>query len=462
MVVQDYIRDMHQTLCDLTGQPLDERDFADDRLTVLLSALEKKASWDAIEHDLGRHTIDAYELPTDTARVDATTVSGYHDPVEEGLFQYGHSKDDPSLPQIKIMTGSLDPLGLPLASDVVSGERADDGLYAPVISRISSILERADVVYVGDCKLSSHENRLHIKGRTIQGHYLCPLPRTGDTAKDMPHWIEEGNRQDAADTLLKYIVRDDKGADVLKAKGYEMTREQSGDVEGEQVVWEERVLIVNSPAHRNQQAKGLETRLTHAEEKLYTLTPARGRGKRQITDETDLREKAEAIVKQHKVEGFLTYAYVRDVQRKESYIGKGRGGKNRAKKVTEKVRYQVTDVLREHDKIEEEKKMYGWKAYVTDVPEERLDFIAAQKLYRQQYRIEHIFRRLKSRLKIAALYVKRDDQTKGMTHLLTLAVKVCSLIQFVCGTYGRTDHYLILWLPGCPNSRYHGGAYSCT
>ena len=91
----------------------------------------------------------------------------------------------------------------------------------------------------------------------------------------------------------------------------------------------------------------------------------------------------------------------------------------------------MSAVSRDTKKITKEKSTYGWKAYVTDVPVERLDFLAVQALYRQQYRIELIFKRLKSRVKIAALYVKRDDQTKGMTHLLTLAVRVCTLMQFV-------------------------------
>jgi transposase len=429
--VQGYIRDMQQTLSDITGQTIHGRDFADDRLTVLLSYLQKKGFWDAIEHDLSQNTIAAYELSKDTARVDATTVSGYHEPVDDGLFQYGHSKDASNRPQIKVMTGALDPLGMPLATDVVSGEQADDGLYAPVISRLSAILQQEGVLYVGDCKLSSHANRLHIKGKTIRGHYLCPLPHTGKTPEAMPQWIQEGNRRDAKDELLQYIVTDAKGENVLKAKGYELTREQSGDVEGDHITWEERVLIVNSPAHQHRQVKGLETRLTHAEENLYNLTPPRGPGKRQITDEASLREKAEAILKQHKVEGLLSYAYVREVQRKESYVGRGRGSKHRPKKVTEHVRYQVTAVIRDTAKIEEERRTYGWKAYVTDVLEKRLDFLAVQELYRKQYRIELIFKRLKSRLKIAAFYVKRDDQTKGMTHLLTLAVRVCTLIQFV-------------------------------
>ena len=334
VAVQAYVRNMQQTLCDITGQQIHEYDFADDRLTVLLSYLEKTAWWEAIEQDLSRHSIDAYALPTDTARVDATTVSGYHVPVEGGLFQYGHSKDDPSRPQIKVMTGGLDPLGMPLASDVVSGEQADDGLYAPIITRISAILEHEGVLYVGDCKLSAHANRLHIKGKTIRGHYLCPLPRTGKTPEEMQAWITQGNRLDARDELFTYIVTNDKGEDVLKAKGYEVTREQSGEVEAEEIRWEERVLIVNSPAHQHRQVKGLETRLTHAEEKLYNLTPARGPGKRQLTDEADLREKADAIVKHHRVQGLLTYEFVREVQRKTSYVGRGRGSKTRTKKVT--------------------------------------------------------------------------------------------------------------------------------
>jgi transposase len=62
-------------------------------------------------------------------RCDATTVSGEHEVTEAGLLQFGHSKDDPTRPQIKVMMGSLDPLGMPLSTDVLSGERADDPTF---------------------------------------------------------------------------------------------------------------------------------------------------------------------------------------------------------------------------------------------------------------------------------------------------------------------------------------------
>src|SRR5207244_224052 len=54
------------------------------------------------------------------------------------LLLRNNSKDDPRRPQIKVMTGSLDPLGMPLATDVLSGERADDGLDIPLIERMKA------------------------------------------------------------------------------------------------------------------------------------------------------------------------------------------------------------------------------------------------------------------------------------------------------------------------------------
>jgi len=151
------------------------------------------------------------------------------------------------------MTGSLDPLGMPLATDVVSGDNADDGLYVPVINRINSVLKKSGVLYVGDCKLSSFENRLYIKG--CKGHYLCPLPNTGETAKKKDKCVEEGLLLDEKDKLRKYTVITNKKKEELKAKGYEIERQQSGVIDGKEKKWTERVLIVNSPVMQGRRKK---------------------------------------------------------------------------------------------------------------------------------------------------------------------------------------------------------------
>ena len=129
VALQEYVCEMKNTLEQATGKAIDELDFTDDRLTILLRHFSNKKWWIKIENDLSENSIEVYELPKKLVRCDATTVSGYHKVVEGGVFQFGNSKDDPSRPQIKIMTGSLDPLGMPLATDVVSGENADDKLY---------------------------------------------------------------------------------------------------------------------------------------------------------------------------------------------------------------------------------------------------------------------------------------------------------------------------------------------
>jgi len=78
-------------------------------------------------------------------------VSFHHVVHEEGLMQFGHNKDNPNLPQFKMMIGALDPLGMPLVTEVVSGEQADDSLYLPAIKRVDESLNLTSLLYVGDC-----------------------------------------------------------------------------------------------------------------------------------------------------------------------------------------------------------------------------------------------------------------------------------------------------------------------
>src|SRR5437764_11048611 len=82
---------------------------------------------------------------------------------EDSLWQFGHSKDDPTLRQIKAMMATLDPLGLPLALEVVSGEQADDPLYIPLIDRVLTWLGQHSLLFVGDSKMSALATRGHLE-----------------------------------------------------------------------------------------------------------------------------------------------------------------------------------------------------------------------------------------------------------------------------------------------------------
>src|SRR5712692_7068612 len=194
--VEAYIKGMKHTLSRLTAQAIEPLDFSDDRLSHLLKHLSKTRYWHAIEQDLNERSIEVYALPQHMIRCDATPVSGDHEVTEGGLLQFGYSKDDPTRPQIKVMRGSLDPLGMPLSTDVLSGERADDGLYLPIIERIRTGLKTTGLLFVGDWKMSALETRASLARH--QDFSLSPLPLTGTTAEAMDAWITEGVTQGAA------------------------------------------------------------------------------------------------------------------------------------------------------------------------------------------------------------------------------------------------------------------------
>src|SRR5882724_10946940 len=202
--VETYLKGMQHTLSHLTAQVIEPLDFSDDRLSHLLKHLSKPAYWHQIERELNARSIGIYDLSQDVIRWDATTVSGDHEITAESLVQFGHSKDDPARPQIKVMMGSLDPLGMPLATDVWSGERADDGLYIPLMERIEARLNRSALLFVGDCQMSALATRAHVAG--CQHFYLSPLPLTGATAEAMAEWITEGVRR-VRDGELEQLFR---------------------------------------------------------------------------------------------------------------------------------------------------------------------------------------------------------------------------------------------------------------
>jgi transposase len=174
--VEPWVAKRLWTLGVTTGQAVTRVDCTDDRLEIVLRRLSDDERWSAFESALNQHTVRVYDLSTERVHVDSTSASVYATVSDNGLFQFGHSKDyRPDLPQVKVMQAVLDPLGMPLATDVVSGERADDPLYLPCIARVQASLGRHGLLYVGDCKMASREPRAQI---AAPGDFsLCPLPQ---------------------------------------------------------------------------------------------------------------------------------------------------------------------------------------------------------------------------------------------------------------------------------------------
>ena len=420
--VQEWVAKRLQILGALTGQALTELDFTDDRLALCLRKLSQAGVWQPIEAQLGGHLVRVYRLGAEpTVRLDATTGTVNHDPDQHPLFQVGKAKNGQYETQYKLMLASLDPLGLTLAVDVVSGERADDPLYLPCYQRVKQMLSENGVLVVGDSKMSAFSTRTAIAAGA--DFYLTPLAHLKDEPELLEEllapWVEQEEEMERI-----FLTEDGPDPDPKLAigHGFEVSRTQEAEVDDQNVTWTERLLVVRSHQYEQTIKKGLHRRLQKAEKALKALTPARSRGKRQIEDEASLLAAIQRIEERYRVAGLFDYSYEQEVSERQV-----RAYGDQPARTERQVRFQLM-VDRNPEAIAEAEFRAGWRIYATNAPAERLPLDRAVLAYRDQYIEENVFRRLQGKiLSITPVYVQRDDHAKGLFHLLTLAARLLAL-----------------------------------
>lgn len=421
--VQSWVAHREQTLQVCTGQEVQERRWSDDRLALVLDALAQPEQWQCFETALNQCLIRVYQLPPQRVRLDSTTPSGYWSVNEDGLFQLGYSKDHrPDLPQLKVMLSALDPLGLPLVTQVVAGNAADDPLYLPAIKQVSQSLPGHGVLYVGDCKMAALSTRAYVQA---QGdYYLCPLANTQMPDAELDAYLQpvwNGERP-----LLAVHRATAEGEDEVIAQGDEQCIELRSDVPGQSVTWTERRLVVRSLKQAQAATAALHARLGKAQAALTHLTVHK-QGKPVYRDADSLRQAAEVLLKAHRVHGLIRLQL--DEQVVERPV-RAYGSHPAA------VRVERTFHL--HSEVDEAAvraatRRLGWRVYVTNHPEQTLTLEQAVLAYREEYLVERGVGRLKGKpLSLAPMYVQSDQRATGLIHLLSVALRILTLLEGRC------------------------------
>jgi transposase len=169
----------------------------------------------------------------------------------------------------------------------------------------------------------------------------------------------------------------------------------------------------------------LRQRLEKAEQELSALNE-RKRGKRLITDEPALRQAIDAILKRHQVEGLLEVQVTEHVQTRQVR----RYGKRAAE--TRLERQFFVSVQRHEVAIEQAIRVLGWRVYATNAPLEILSLEQAVLAYREEYLVERNFGRLKGKpLSLTPMYLEDDRRATGLTRLLSIGLRVLTLIEHV-------------------------------
>jgi transposase len=419
--VQAWVERHQETLELGLQQPVHALDLSDDRLASVLRYLGDDAQWGLFEPALNQRQIQVYDLHPERLRLDSTSVSADWTVSEAGLFQYGHSKDHrPDLPQLKLMLATLDPLGLPIATEIVSGQKADDPLYIPAIQQVRQTLRQSGLLYVGDSKMASLATRCFLQA--TGDYYLCPLGGTQLKAEAMQAYLDPVEQGAVELQEIHYDYAD--GHTALIAKGYEQTQTRTGEWDGQSWTWLERQLGVYSLAYAQSAQQGFQTRLEHAQTALAALNQS-GRGQKAFPDEAALAQAAEAILTRYRVKTYVQLTYWEQVEQHAV-----RRYRDRPARMVEHRRFQVNYTL-DTEAIDQQMRTLGWRVYVTNHPEAALSLPQAVTVYRQEYLVEHSFARLKGHpLSLSPMYLQREDHIKGLIRLLSIGLRLLTLVEF--------------------------------
>lgn len=419
--VQPWAEKRLETLSTCTGQSLRALDFTDDRLESVLSYLSDEGCWQQFEQELGGNLLQVYELKASRIRLDSTTAPAYCGVNEEGLFQFGYSKDHrPDLAQLKLMLSTLDPLGMPVATEVLAGNKADDPLYCPAINQVRKTLNVRGLLYIGDCKMAAISNRAFLVAG--DDYYLCPLSSTQFPSSVFKEVLESGEKNLQELTDIYYDYANGKTAKI--AQGFEQEFIVQTELDGIPLIWTERRLFVRSMAAALSGKKSLLTRLKKAQEELDKLKKS-PKGKKLKNELNFWQQAAETIVQQYQVQGLLQLSYEVTTHKRVK-----RGYRGSPARIIQESEIHLTVAINEQALTQAISRL-GWRVYVTNQSVEELSLNEAVGVYREQYLIEQGFSRLKGYpLSLTPIYLQRDDYIVGLIRLLSIGLRVLTLLEF--------------------------------
>lgn len=176
---------------------------------------------------------------------------------------------------------------------------------------------------------------------------------------------------------------------------------------------------------KHAQEKSLHKRLKQAKTAIADLTRPRS-GYKCITTLESFWSAVHDILKHYNVEGLL------EINAQEEIIEH-----HRRRYRDKPAHIEIQQLLNVHVQdnevaLDTEIKRLGWRVYATNALTSKLSLHAAVLAYREEYIIERNFGRLKGKpLSLTPMYLQRDDHATGLIRLLTIGLRVLTLLEFV-------------------------------
>jgi transposase len=143
-----------------------------------------------------------------------------------------------------------------------------------------------------------------------------------------------------------------------------------------------------------------------------------------------LQQAIQRILERYRVQDLLTVEWAAETTTVTRSQGRGRPGAGRKTATETQVRYVIRKAQRNQAAITAHCHRLGWRVQATNARLAQLSLAQAIVRYRGGWVLERDFRLVKDLpLGLSPLFVWKDDQIKGLTRLLTIALRLLTLIE---------------------------------
>ena len=288
---------------------------------------------------------------------------------EQGLVQYGHSKEGRPLPIVQ-MGLFMDKDGFPLAMCIEPGNTAETTTLKPMEELLKEKFGLSKLVVCTDGGLSSYENR---KNDSVGDRAFITVQSLKKLKKPLQDWALETTGWHMSGSKEEYDISQLNPDEYYNVTFYKERWEPTKMSTGE--VLEQRLIITFSFKYRE----------------------------------------------------YLSYVRNRQISRAQALIDSGRGNTSKRKSPNDAKRYikseyctpdgelaQIENFSLNQDMIDQESRFDGFYGICTDLEGSAPEII---KINGGRWIIENGFRTMKTDLRARPVYLKRDDRIKA--HFLT-------------------------------------------
>jgi transposase len=387
----------------------------DDRIGHALESFYHGRNHDVFFH-LALRAIKTFGLQCQQIHQDTTTVTfsgkyaGWQ--VSEDLT-YGHNKDyRPDLKQLVLGLSVTADGSVPLVHKVYSGNQSDDRLHPENHQRLRRLLQRADFIYVADCKLATQENLRRLA--SFGGRFISVMPRTRkedavfrqrvrDKQVDWVHLLSRHNNRKPESKIDRYYLAQGQ----YEVNGY-------------------RLLWIRSTQKAEQDAQSRSRQIVQTLEALRQLQTRLNAYK--LKSQEAIKQALQKILHDHHTQDWINYEIQSHREYQERFPKPGRPKGSQKGLVSWKPYFSISFQV-DRESLDRQSLSDGVFPLITNLEEAQYGAKKVLEIYKCQAFLEKRHSQLKTWQEVTPVLLKKAERVVAYLHMHVMALMVATLIE---------------------------------